>query len=279
MIGVIHTLDFLIVVILTSPEVVGFYAAALAIGSFVSHSKLISIAVYPKLLGNDRGKYLNENFRLFLYFTLLFSVLVITLAKAGLYVLNPIYQSVSIVVILITIRYVLFSIYDNFNLMLRGTEKIDDQQNPTIKDFLKSKLFKIPTIQLIQYSAYIVGLTVSLIFIKFTTTEDLIVYWALISLVAQIPSTIIISIWVKKEKLIQINYLSISKYFIALIPTYFIIDFLNNSILEYNTNLFEFVPVVLLILFIGISTYVGTTLLLDASTRNILKSILSELKK
>jgi len=278
-ISIIHTLDFLIVVILASPEVVGFYAAALAIGSFVSHTKLISIAVYPKLLRNDRGKYLNENFRLFVYSMLLFSVIVITLAKAGLYVLNPLYESISIVVIIITIRYVLFSIYDNFNLMLRATEKIDEKQNATIKDFIKSKLFKIPTIQLIQYSAYIVGLTVSLVFIEFSTTTDLLIFWALISLIAQIPSTLIISIWIKKENLIQINYLTILKYFIALIPTYLVIDFLNNNILDYSTNLFEFIPVVLLILFIGISTYVGTTLLLDFNTRNIVKTILSEFKR
>ena len=278
-VGIIHTLDFLIVVILASPEVVGFYAAALAIGSFVSHTNLISVAVYPKLLGNDRSKYLNENFRLFVYVILLFSVLVIALAKAGLYVLNPVYENISIVVIFITIRYVLFSIYSNFWNMLRGTEKIDEKKNPTIKDFIKSKLFKIPTIQLIQYSAYIVGLTVSLVFIKFSTTTDLLIFWALISLIAQIPSTLIISIWVKKENLIQVNYLTILKYFIALIPTYFVIDFLNNNILDYSTNLFEFIPVVLLILFIGILTYVGTTLLIDFNTRNIVKSILSELKK
>ena len=278
-IGIIHTLDFLIVVILASPEVVGFYAAALAIGSFVRHADLISIAVYPKLLGNDHSKYLNENFRLFVYVTLLFSVMIIALSKAGLYVLNPLYESVNIVVIFITIRYVLFSIYSNFWNMLRGTEKIDETKNPTIKDFIKSKLFKIPTIQLIQYSAYIVGLTISLVFIKFSNTTDLLIFWALISLIAQIPSTLIISIWVKKENLIQVNYLTILKYFIALIPTYFVIDFLNNNILDYSTNLFEFIPVVLLILFIGILTYVGTTLLLDFNTRNIVKSILSELKK
>ena len=38
-------------------------------------------------------------------------------------------------------------------------------------------------------------------------------------------------------------------------------------------------PTVLLIWFIGISTYVKIILLLNVSTRNILKSILSELKK
>jgi len=279
MISIIHTFDFLIVALLASPEIVGFYAATLAIGSFVSHSKLVAIGVYPKLLGKDRGKYLNENFRLLLYFALLFSTMSIVFAKAGLFVLNPAYQLMSVGVIFISIRYMLFSIYENFNLMLRATETIDETQNPTIKDFIKSKLFKIPTIQLIQYSGYILILAVSLIFIEFTTTIDLILFWSILSLLTQIPSTLIISIWIKKENLIQIKLLTISKYFIALIPTYFLIDFLNNTFLNYNADFFEFISIVLLILIIGILTYVGITFTIDTNTRQLLKSIIKELKK
>lgn len=279
LIGIIHTFDFLIVALLTSPEIVGFYAAAVAIGSFVNNSKLISVAVYPKLLSNDRGKYLNENFRLFMYFALLFSILSIVLAKAGLYILNPAYETVSIAVIFITLRYFLFSIYDNFNLILRGTENIDSKQNPTIMDFIKSKLFKIPSLQLIQYAAYIVALTISLILVDFSTTTDLIIFWALLSLIIQIPSTAIISYWIKKENLFQIKFIPIFKYFLALIPTYFVVDFLNNMFLTFNSYFFDFVPVVILILFTGIFTYVGITLLIDSNTRNLLKSILFELKK
>ena len=279
LISIIHTFDFLIVAILTSPEIVGFYAAALAIGSFVSNSKLISVAVYPKLLSNDRGKYLNENFRLFMYFALLFSVLSIVLGKAGLYILNPAYESVSIAVIFITMRYFLFSIYENFNLMLRATENIDSTLNPTVKDFIKSKLFKIPSIQLVQYTIYIITLSVSLILIDFSTTTELIIFWAVLSFVIQIPTTILISIWIKKENLLQIKFFPILKYFLALIPTYFIIDFLNNSLLIYDSYFIEFLPVALIILFVGIVTYVGITLLIDINTRNLFKSILSELKK
>ena len=115
MISTIYTFDFLIVFVLASPEVVGFFAAVLAIGTLVSHSKLVTVGVYPKLLGNDRGKYLNENFRLLLYFSILFSTVSIVFAKAGLFILNPIYESVSIGVIFISIRYFLFNISDNFN--------------------------------------------------------------------------------------------------------------------------------------------------------------------
>jgi hypothetical protein len=276
--SIIYSFDFLIVTLLSSSEIIGFYAAALTIGGFVSYSKLVAVGVYPKLLGKDRGKYLNENFRLWIYFALLFSTISIAFAKAGLFVLNPAYEIVSIGVIFITIRYFLFSIYDNFNSMLRATETIDEIQNPTIKDFLKSKLFKLPTIQLFQYCGYISILAISLIFIKFSSTVDLILFWSVLSLIMQIPSTLIISIWVKKENLIQIKFLTVSKYFVSLIPTYFLIDFLNNSFLNYNTNFFEFVPMLLLILVVGILTYIGITLILDSNTRFLLKSIISELK-
>lgn len=279
LISIIYTFDFLIVAILASPEIVGFYAAVLAIGSFVSHSKLVTVGVYPKLLGKDRGAYLNENFRLLLYFALLFSTLSIVFAKAGLFVLNPAYQTVSIGVFFISLRYFLFSIYDNFNLMLRATETIDEKINPMIKDFLTSKLFKLPTIQLIQYVSYILILSFSLIFIEFSTTFDLIFYWSVISLLTQIPSLVIISIWIKKERLIQVKPFTILKYFASLIPVYFLVDFLNNNFLNYGANFFEFVLNVILILIVGIIAYIVITFIVDSNTRLILKSILFEIKK
>ena len=279
MISIIYTFDFLIVTVLASPEVVGFYAAVLAIGSLVSHSKLVTVGVYPKLLGNDRGKYLNENFRLLLYFSILFSTVSIVFAKAGLFVLNPIYESVSMSVIFISIRYFLFNISDNFNSILRATETIDEKQNPTTREFLKSKLFKIPTIQLFQYVSYILILTVSLFLIKFPSTLDLVIFWSILSLLIQIPSTILICIWIKKEKLIQINSITIVKYFIAAVPIYFFIDFLNNTFLDYNANIFILAPQILLILTSCILSYVAITFLIDGSTRQLLKSIVGELKK
>ena len=276
---IIYTFDFLIVVILASPEVVGFYAAILAIGSLVSHSNLVTVGAYPKLLGNGRGKYLNENFRLLLYFSILFSTLSIVFAKAGLFILNPIYEVVSVGVIFITIRYFLFNISYNFNSMLRATETIDEKQNPTIGEFLKSKLFKIPTIQLFQYVSYILILTVSLLLIKSPSSSDLVIFWSIISLLAQIPNTLLICIWMKKEKLIQINFITILKYFVAAVPIYFFNDFLTNIFLDYNANIFILVPQILLILSICILSYVGITFLIDGNTRQLLKSIVNELKK
>ena len=276
---IIYTFDFLIVVILASPEVVGFYAAILAIGSLVSHSNLVTVGAYPKLLGNGRGKYLNENFRLLLYFSILFSTLSIVFAKAGLFILNPIYEVVSVGVIFITIRYFLYNISYNFNSMLRATETIDEKQNPTIGEFLKSKLFKIPTIQLFQYVSYILILTVSLLLIKSPSSSDLVIFWSIISLLAQIPNTLLICIWMKKEKLIQINFITILKYFVAAVPIYFFNDFLTNIFLDYNANIFILVPQILLILSICILSYVGITFLIDGNTRQLLKSIVNELKK
>lgn len=278
-ISIIYSFDFLIVVLLASTEVIGYYAAALAIGSFVSFSKLISVGVYPKLLGNDRGKYLNENFRLFIYFSFLFATLSIVFAKAGLFVLNPIYETISIIVVIITLRYFLFAVYDIFMTMLKGIEIIDEQPNFTIHDFLKSKLFKIPTIQLFQYVGYILGLTLSLIFIEFSNTLDLLLFWSVLALLIQIPSTVVISLWIQKEKLLQVKIFTISKYFLALIPTYFIIDFFNNTFLNYDTNLFEFTFTLLLILILGVITYLGITYAIDNNTRKLLSSIISEFKK
>lgn len=83
----------------------------------------------------------------------------------------------------------------------------------------------------------------------------------------------------KKEKLIQIHFITILKYFVAAVPIYFFNDFLTDIFLDYDASIFILVPQILSILSICILSYVGITFLIDGNTRRSLKSIVNELKK
>lgn len=278
LIAIISKLDFLIVTLLSSSTVVGFYAAAFAIGSLVSYANLVAVGVYPKLLGNDRGKYLSENFRLLIYFSIFFTAICVVFANQGLFVLNPMYQAVSISVIFISIHFLLFNIYNSFNSMLKATETIDKKQNPTVMEFIKSKLFKLPTIQLVQNVAYVLTLTVVLITVKFSSTVDMVNIWSAIYLITQIPSTLFLSYWIRKEKLISFNSIAVSKYLFAIIPTCIAVDFLNKTFLDY-TDVFILIPQLVLILVISVLSYVAITFLIDVHTKKFVKALLALLIK
>jgi len=261
--------DLLVVALLSSTSNIGFYSAAFSVGTLVLYANLISVGVYPKLLGSDRGKYLSDNFRLLLYVSILFTTVCIVFAKSILYVLNPIYGAMAIPVIFISLRCLLGNIFDNFNLILRGTETIDEKENPTFKEIVTSKLFKLPTIQLFHRVSYIVILAVTLFLIKFSSTLDLVIFWSGVSLAAQIPATLAICLWIRKEKIIQVNIYSILKYIFTGIVIYFLVDYLHNNFINYMENVVILGLKLLLLLGMSILLYVFITFVIDKSTRQL----------
>lgn len=277
--SLIISLDLIIIGIFESPDVVGYYSAGLVIANFVSYSKLVTIGVYPKLIAKERGLYVNENFRLLLYFMILFTTICIGFTKPGLFVLNPIYQIISASVIFLTLRVFLFIIFDNFDLILRGTEQIDENQNARFKDFLKSKLFKLPSIKMIQYSIYVISLSLLIFIVDFKSISDLIFSWALLSFLIQIPATLILYAMIKKENILKIDFIPILKYLTLSVIMISLIHHFNSNYLEYSDDLLEMTSTILVLIVSSALIYFGATYLIDKNTRKLFKSIVKNFSK
>ena len=279
MISIIHALDVLIfTIIVGSTEGVGYYSAALVIGSLASYAGLTTIGIYPKLLAEEKRDYIRRTLTRLFYFLIPMGILSIVFARPGLYALNPLYEIVALAVAFLTLRTVLFTLFDIFSYILRGLEQVDIQKNSTFKDYIKSKLFFIPTLQLIQYSSYIITLTIVLILVDTSLTER-VLYWSIISFVIQIPFTIIIFIHLRKKLIMKFEYVNITKYFLTGIGVFSIAYLLAEQYLEYTTNVFVFLPRLSLFVGFGIILYLLITYITDLNTRHLLKSIIEEIKK
>jgi O-antigen/teichoic acid export membrane protein len=279
--GVILFLDVLIFSIITeSVTGLAYWTASLIITTIIISSGLISRAVYTKLLQGHETKFLSDSLRQLFYFSILFTALVITFAKPVLFALNPEYAIAEFIVIILSIQVFFNTITVNLQSYILGMEKVDINKKATIKDYLKSKLFFIPTLTLIQSLAYITLLTIILLImvdvVKFEI--DLVMYWALIALVVQIPISIFTVILFSKNFTVKFNINTIFKYFISAIISFGITRVLINSFLEYENNIFEFIPQMGLFVIFSIMAYIGITLLIDSRTRLLAKAILSEIK-
>ena len=224
---------------------------------------------------------MTDSLRHLFYFAILFTALVITFAKPGLFALNPEYASAELVVIVLAIQVFLYTIAGNMQDFITGTEKVDTNKKSTFKDYLKSKLFFMPTITLIQSSLYIILLTVMLLSMVSTTESqiDLILYWAVIALIVQIPISVYTWIIFKKNFSINLDVKDIGKYFISAIVSFGITHVLINSFLEYNVAIIEFLPSVFLFMIFSVVMYVGITIVIDSNTRLLAKAIINEIKK
>ena len=276
--GLIFSLDVTVfTIIIGTTEGLGYYGAAVIIGSLVSYGGLTFTAIYPKLLGANDTSFLRKSVTRLLYFLIPLSVIVIVFAKPGLYVLNPVYVIIYPAVILLGLRFFAFTIFDTCNYILRGIEKVDIDSTSTFKQYLKSKLFFIPTLQIIQQSVYTSSLVIFLVINSSMEITELIYYWALISLCTQIPFTIYLCLVVRKIMSFTIEWTKISKYLGASL-IFGLIGYLSTNFINYELELFDFLPNLIFFISIAVSGYVVLTYVIDKESRLFIKSIFNELK-
>ena len=274
-------LDISIFTIITGSVIgLAFWTAAMILPSIISHTALISRAVYPKLLEEKTKEFLSENLTLLFYFGIMLISLAVTFARPGLYALNPIYEIAFPVAIILSFEVFLSVLTNVFLLSLAGVEKVDKFENSTFKDYIKSKLFFPQTIRLIQTSIYILILTVGLtILVNYDGSNlELLLFWASIALVTQIPLVFVLYYYVRKNMKIHLEISRITKFVLTAIGIFGFTYFLVDQYLIYSTDIFSFIPSMILFASFGSGLYIVITYLIDKKIRSLVDAIIYEIK-
>jgi hypothetical protein len=266
--------------IIGSVEIIAYYAAALVIANFVSYAAQISTSVNSKLLGGGKKSIAIQNLTYSVYFAIPLLSLSVVLAETGLTILNPIYQSAAIVVIFLSFKMLFRSFSGIMENYLTGIEEVDIKENPSIKDFLKSKFFTIPTLRIIQYSIYLIILSVVIILINSSTSNmELIIIWSIISMMIHIPLLIFLILKVRSEFKTNFETFSILKYILSGFVVFGFLSFLIDEFLIMSEKLEEIIPNVLIFISIGIGLYVLITYLIDSKTKNLINGVIQEINR
>jgi len=279
--NLIYRTDILIFAVFSeSLTGLAIFVVATIVSGIISIADYIVIPTYAKILAGDKEKYLKENLTLMLYFAIPLCLLSVTFAKPALFLLNPIYEGVSIVVIIITIKIFFSSLVNIFQQYLWGNDKIDKEFEVDSKKFLKSSIFKIPTLKIIDYSGYLILLIVGLIILKqnSVTELDYVVYWASLSAIIQIPLLIYLGIQVRKELKISVDVKSVLKYILVGIIVFSVSVIITEEFLIYNNSILEFLPQLLLFIIIPITSYIIITYIIDKRIKNLIHAIIKEIK-
>ena len=259
---------------------IAIWTAANVTPGIIKNVIFISRAVYPKLLEGGDKNYIRDNVTHLFYFNFIMTGIVIVFAKPALFALNPIYQDAYIVVILLAIRNFLLVLINMFIQNLGGKETIDTSENPSFMQYIKSKLFYPHTLKLIHASIFISLLPIGLVMLLDNgyETMELLIFWASLLLLVTIPLTIYLYVITKKNLNLQIDYKSISKYFISSVLVFFLTYILIENVLTYNENLFEFISHVLILMAFAILSYFGLTFTIDQKIRHLSYTIINEIK-
>lgn len=276
----LYNLDFVIFLAITgSVEGLAFWTASSTLSVFIQNSGLISKAVYPKLLQGQKTEYVRENITQLFYFAIPMTALIITFVKPGLFILNPVYGIAAPITIILAISTFFYTLSNVFQSYLIGIEKVDMDEKSTFSDYVKSKLFFVPTITLIQYGIYLTLLGTGLLLLGSTRPHlDLLIYWSVALLVTQIPFTIYFYVQLRRTFVVTLELNSVLKYLLVSIGTFAMINVLTEHFLVYKNNIFEFVPNVLFFIVLGITIYFVITYFIDSRTRKLFHAVIKEIK-
>lgn len=276
----LQTIDVAIYSLITGSVIgIAYYHVAYAIAAIVGHSGVISQALYPKLLANKTFEGITKNINHMLYFGILLVGISIIFSKPALYALNPLYQNVWPVVIIISFRIFLQALRTIPIYIIFGTEQIDTENNPKFSKLIKSNLFKIPKFLIIFNMCYVVGLIVFLQLSSNSFSElDLVFWWSMIGLIVEIPISVFL--WMYSRKYVKFSFPIISplKYLLGMFAliTFFLLT--SDQILNYEPSIYDFLPSLFIELVFCIAIYIGLTYLIDKETRNLFRSIFNEIR-
>jgi O-antigen/teichoic acid export membrane protein len=280
--NMILSLDVIIFTIITGSVIgISFWSAAITVANIVGHSGSVSQALYSKLVEGGKEKHLEENLITVLYFAIPLCSLSIVFAKPGVFTLNPLYVEAFPIVIFMSLKTLLVVIRGILDATLSGLEKVDANKESTVKNYLNSKLFFLPTIKNIHHGIYIISLIVVLWILSQNNIEDLdlVIYWSIIALIIQIPFTAYSYYLLKKNISFNISIfkVNITKYLIVSVGVFSISYFLIENFIVYEIEILKFLPNILLLVGFSTISYIVITYFIDSRTKKLIKSIFAEL--
>jgi len=204
----------------------------------------------------------------------------IIFAKPALHVLNPIYSDGVYIAIILSLRSFTLLISSICFNILQAFENVDINKDASFKQYIKSKLFVLPTLNYFSFGSYVAILALFLFSISdFSSIEsDTVTIWSLIYLITTIPLMIYGLISIKRKHEVQMPINAIAKFSGITIIVSVTIFFLSETSLVYTESVYEFLPQLIPLLALGAVMYFGIMYIIDRDTRKLFKSIIREIR-
>ena len=190
--AMIFRLDVIALAMITgSVAVVALWTASFTVAFVITHSSLVAAAIYPKLLEGDGARHVRGNMTLFFYLGIPLAAVIMALAGPILFALNPAYQEAQAAMVILSAGMFLAAMTAIFQMILEGNERVDTLERASARDFAGSRLFLVPTVNVIQYGSYVAALVaVFLVLPPRVSDAELLAVWASLAVAFRIPAAV-----------------------------------------------------------------------------------------
>ena len=211
----IYGFIFLLLFIYGGEAARGDYQAAATFAAIVGYSYSLAFALYPKLLAEDSLKDVTSSLRTVLMFAIPMAAVVMSMSRSLLTVLKGSYADASLVLVILAIDAFIALIIPFYTSVLLGMEKLDEEAKISLKQLLRSKMFKVFTLPYIQAAiALPAGFYVLTRFAAGNPLQAAI-YVAIIIMAAHAATFLVLYIIMLGSVTIVVPWRSVGKYVLA----------------------------------------------------------------
>jgi len=279
--GILSSLDGLIVSSITgSPLPLTYFKVPNIISNIITYSGSLSIALYPKLLGGGGKRDVEASIRFVLMFGIPMSIGAFILARPLLYLLNPAYADLLWILRALIPTALILTLSGIFDVVLVGVEKVELNSKSKFKDFIKSKLFIVPSITYVSSIFYIIALIILLHLPNIWEFDYscLALFWAILSFLIALFSTIYRWILAKRVMDFKLQFISLLKYLFCSGIMAILLQLLKYN-LEYIPTFSIYVISILALVGFGALIYAMMLSIIDKEFRYLALAVFSNMKR
>jgi O-antigen/teichoic acid export membrane protein len=212
--GAIGATDIVLMGLMAGAVTAGYWQAALAASALVTSTQALMIGLGPRLISGGSQKDLDTALNFGMMVTIPAFLGFIALARDILWILRPAYTEAWIVACILALRSIIGILGGIGSTAITAKDEFDSNDNITIKDFIKSRIFLLNKIGLLLASLYIAAVACSLIIAQNMGmgTIEIITIIATLSLIFTIIGTLINMHLMKRLTSLKLTYRPLFKY-------------------------------------------------------------------
>jgi hypothetical protein len=247
----------------------GEYQAASTFANIIGYSASLAFALYPKMLAEECPSDVATSFKTVLMLAFPMATIAITLSASLLTILNASYATASPILILLTLDMFVVVISQFYTSCLLGIERLDEEGKISLRQLVRSKIFKVFTLPYLQATIALPASYYVLTQLSLSSSVQAVEYVIGISIFVHTITLIGVYIFMRKSMKIPVAWKSVGKYILASLATAAVLYLLPQT----TTLVATFGKVTA-----GVATYAASLLAIDSDARILVAQILKEVR-
>jgi len=260
-------------VILGHAIIAGYWQAAVSASALATSSKLLTRGLGARLLSGGSQKDVDKAFSFSMMLAVPMLLGFLALSRDLLWVLKPTYSAAWIAACFLALAGLIRAVGNIGATVLSGTDRFDQGDEVTIKNYLRSKIFLLNKLRIALTSFNVISVAIYLVLAKSAGVDivEIITLISAINLVYSIAGAMINLRLMKKMTSFQISFEILKPYLIASVVMVAVVYALRNMLGPLPARVLEAAPIIISLVAVGALIYGGILYLISKEFREFLR--------